>query len=446
LPGTAIRIADDGGHALEERRIGRIEFRSPSATRGYLNNPNANAKLFDDGWLDTGDLGYLAEGDLFITGRAKDMIIRGGHNLHPYELEEAVGALAGIRKGCVAVIGVAAPEIATERVVVLAETRETEPERRAALESAIQTLAIERLGGPADQVVLAPPGTVLKTSSGKIRRAATRELFEQGLVGAPRPTVWRQLARLTTRATAVRVRRALVAAGRTIVSVYVWAAFLIAGIATLALTYVPGVALRRRAVRALGRVLAPATGIRITAVGLEHLPRDAAYIGVVNHASYVDALVLATVLPPPYAFVAKGEYRNQWLMARLLRGAGTHFVDRLDVARGIEDTRALTQAMRAGESLVFFPEGTFFRPPGLRGFRLGAFVVAAESGAAVVPIALRGTRAVFPANDWRIRPGRVTVEVLPPVRPDGTDWSAAVRLRDRTRAAILAKCGEPDTT
>ncbi|MGE5336785.1 MAG: AMP-binding protein, partial [Gemmatimonadota bacterium] len=101
LPGYEIRIVDAPGRSLPERMQGRVEFRGPSATCGYFNNAEATAELFDGDWLDSGDLGYLADRELYVTGRAKDLIIRGGHNIHPYELEEAVGVLSGIRKGCV---------------------------------------------------------------------------------------------------------------------------------------------------------------------------------------------------------------------------------------------------------------------------------------------------------------------------------------------------------
>ena len=128
LPGHEIRIVDATGHELGDRREGRIEFRGPSATAGYFHNPDATRSLFHDDWLDTGDLGYLADADLYVTGRIKDIIIRAGRNLHPDELEEAVGNLAGVRKGCVAVFACPDPGGGAERLVVMAETRATDDE------------------------------------------------------------------------------------------------------------------------------------------------------------------------------------------------------------------------------------------------------------------------------------------------------------------------------
>ena len=99
LPGHAIRVVDGLGAELPERHEGRVQFRGPSATSGYMRNPAATRALFSGDWLDTGDVGYLGGGEIHLTSRAKDLIIRGGHNLHPYELEDAVGSLPGARRG-----------------------------------------------------------------------------------------------------------------------------------------------------------------------------------------------------------------------------------------------------------------------------------------------------------------------------------------------------------
>ena len=130
LPGYEIRVVDRAGNVLGDRHEGRVEFRGPSATQGYFRNPDETRRLFDGEWLDTGDLGYLAGGDIYLTGRAKDLIIRAGRNLHPEELEDAVGAVPGVRPGCVAVFAMPDPEAGTERLVVAAETRVKDPSAR----------------------------------------------------------------------------------------------------------------------------------------------------------------------------------------------------------------------------------------------------------------------------------------------------------------------------
>jgi 1-acyl-sn-glycerol-3-phosphate acyltransferase len=444
LPGHSIRIVDRTGRELPERTEGRVEFRGPSATSGYYRNPEATAKLFDGQWLDSGDLGYLADGEIYLTGRAKDMIIRGGHNLYPYEIEEAVGGIPGIRKGCVAVFGVRDRAGATDRVVVLAETREADPRRREELRAAINNVAVDLLGGPADEVVLALPQSVLKTSSGKIRRAATREAYERGLVGAARHAVWVQLVRLACRGVMARLRQRLGAAGRVLYGAYVWGLFALVALACLGASFLPGLSLRRASARRLARGLLRATGIRITVEGLERLPRDRPFILVANHASYIDSIVLVGAIPREFAFAAKAELRGRWLIRHALESVGTQFVERFDVKQGVSDTRELAILAGTGQSFAFYPEGTFRRAPGLLPFRMGAFVVSAEAGRPVVPVTLVGTRAVLQDRTWIPQRCPVRVVIGESIETKGGDWEEAVKLRDAARAEILSRCGEPD--
>ena len=183
----------DGAHELAERAQGRVQFRGPSATRGYYKNPSANADLFADDWLNTGDLGYFAAGELYLTGREKDLIVRRGVNIHPAELEER-SPTARRAQGGVAVFPTD-PRTGSERLVVLAETRATDAGERDQIVAAITRLAADRIGMPPDDVVLAPPRSVLKTSSGKIRRTMSRELYEQGALGRTQRAPWWQLTR-----------------------------------------------------------------------------------------------------------------------------------------------------------------------------------------------------------------------------------------------------------
>jgi 1-acyl-sn-glycerol-3-phosphate acyltransferase len=127
-----------------------------------------------------------------------------------------------------------------------------------------------------------------------------------------------------------------------------------------------------------------------------------------------------------------------------LRALGTLFVERSDPEGGIADTQSALGAARAGRMLAFFPEGTFTRVYGLRPFRLGAFVIAAQLQLGVVPVTLCGTRSILRDGQWLPRHGDVSVYVGDPIRPDGDDFAAAIRLRDRVRAAMLAHTSEPD--
>lgn len=445
LPRHEVRIVDDGGRVLPERHIGRIEFRGPSATPGYFRNPEATAALVRDGWLDSGDLGYLADGELVPTSRVKDVIIRGGHNLYPYELEEAVGALPGVRRGCVAIFGSRDPLAATERLVVVAETRLAGAAARRGLARSINERALALLGTPIDEVVLAPPLSVLKTSSGKIRRAATRDAWETGrLVAAGRPA-WLQLLRLAASATTGWLRRAGAEAARTVYALYAWTAFALvtAGLLAALLVTPAGVA-SWRACGAAMRALLKLAGIRVEVQGVEYADTPAPTVFVANHASYLDGLITTAVLPQPVVFVAKRELLRAAPIRFVLDRLRVRYVERFEVRASVADAQRLAEAVRNGERLFVFVEGTFVRAPGLRPFHLGAFAAAVGAGAAVVPVTLRGTRSVWPAGTWRPRPAPVTVVFGAPLAPAGSDWNAAVRLRDVARAHIAAHCGEPD--
>jgi 1-acyl-sn-glycerol-3-phosphate acyltransferase len=445
LAGHDVRVIDPAGHELPERREGRIEFRGPSATSGYFRNPEATRKLFDGDWLDTGDLGYFAAGELYLTGRAKDLIIRGGQHIHPQEAETAVGAIAGVRKGCVTVFGVPDRGTGTERVIVMAETRETDPGRVEQLRRAIADQMATLHGAPPDDIVLAPPHTVLKTSSGKLRRAACRELYERGMTGAGPRALWRQTLQLAWAGLAGTARRGAARVADFAFGLYAWFLLVPLALAALLLTAaLPTLRLRRRAARGLARAFLAASGLPVRVTGAEHFPRAGPLIVVANHASYLDGIVLTAILPARCRFVAKRELEANAATRLLLRGIGTQFVERFDVEGSVDAGRELAALAATGESLAFFPEGTFRREPGLLPFHMGAFVAAAATGTPIVPVALRGMRSVLRDGQWLPRRVIVQVAVNPPVAPDGRDWSAAVRLRDRAREAILAGCGEAD--
>jgi acyl carrier protein len=445
LPGHQIRIVDETGREVGERRQGRLQFRGPSATSGYFRNEEQTKRLFDGAWLESGDLGYVASGEVFLTGRTKDLIIRAGRNVYPHELEEAVGDLPGVRKGCVAVFGSFDARAQTEKVIVLAETREMEPAARDALATRIEQVTTLLLEGPPDDVVLAPPHTVRKTSSGKIRRAACRELYEQGRLAERPRALWWQALRLAFSGAGERVRATRRVGAEVAYAAWWWGALVLLGVVVWPLT----LAAPRRAwawalLRAAARAFFRLTGTSHRMSGLEQLPREGGAVLVSNHASYLDGLALAAALRRPVRFVAKRELADQLVAGPFLRRIGALFVERADLERGVADARVALDAARAEEPVVFFPEGTLRRAPGLLPFHLGAFSVAAGAGVPVIPLALRGTRSILRGDQWFPRRGAIALEVGPYLAPKSSDWSAAVELRDAARVWLLAHCGEPD--
>jgi len=222
LSGHEVRVVDAGGRELPDRQEGRVEFRGPSSTRGYYRNAEATEGLFDGAWLDTGDRGYIAAGDLYITGRAKDLIIRAGRNIHPSDIESAIGDLEGVLSGRVAAFGSPDPASGTERLVVLVESRRREAAALDRLRGEINAVVADHLGEPADDVVLAPPNTIPRTSSGKIRRAGGREIFEQGRIGEGPERAWVQLLKLYAATLVPTARRALASLSAVLFAVRAW--------------------------------------------------------------------------------------------------------------------------------------------------------------------------------------------------------------------------------
>jgi 1-acyl-sn-glycerol-3-phosphate acyltransferase len=183
--------------------------------------------------------------------------------------------------------------------------------------------------------------------------------------------------------------------------------------------------------------------------GLDHLARDRPCIIVANHSSYLDGFALIAALPLRFSFVAKVELRRKWAVRKVLERMDAEFVERFDWQRGVEDARRLVARGREGHSLLFFPEGTFTRVPGLRPFHMGAFLTAAEAGLPVVPVAICGTRSMLRPDSWFPRRGAISIRVGAPVEPAAQGgqegvWPEALRLGAVSRDFILRHCGEPD--
>lgn len=451
LPGHQIRIVDATGSEVGEREEGQLEFCGPSATSGYFRNPEQTRRLFhaaaqgSGDWLDSGDLAYMAGGDIYLTSRIKDIIIRAGRNIYPYELEEAVGDIPGIRKGCVAVFASTDHAAGTERMVVLAETRETQGDALNSLRDQINAQAIALLGEPPDDIVLAPPHTVLKTSSGKIRRAASRELYEQGALGIQQRAVWWQFVRLAWAGVLPQLRRTGRAASGIIYAGYAWGLFLIlAPLTWLMVSMLPRPIWCWAVSGVMARLFVRLSGTPFVVHGLDNLPHDTPCVLVSNHASYLDGVIMVAALPRQFSFVAKRELKESLIPRLYLQRIGAEFVERFGFEQSVTDVKRLLHSLRCGQSLVFFPEGTFTRMPGLMPFRMGAFVIAAQAGVPVVPIAIRGTRSILRPDQWSPRRGAISITINAQIVPQGNDWSAAIKLRDAARVEILHFCGEPE--
>jgi fatty-acyl-CoA synthase len=177
FPNHELRILDENGNPLPEGRVGEIVFKGPSVTPGYFQNPEATSQVLKEGWLHTGDLGFTYNGDLYISGRQKDLVIINGRNYPPQAIEWVVEEISGIRKGSVVAFSIDGDS--TEKLVVIAETNMPDTEE---LIQAITEQVRSAFGLVVDKVVLVERGSIPKTSSGKLQRRKTKDLFEGGLL------------------------------------------------------------------------------------------------------------------------------------------------------------------------------------------------------------------------------------------------------------------------
>ncbi|MEX0708343.1 MAG: lysophospholipid acyltransferase family protein [Woeseia sp.] len=223
---------------------------------------------------------------------------------------------------------------------------------------------------------------------------------------------------------------------------YAWFAFIVCVLgAILSALFLPGLARRRQWVSRFARLPFLLAGIRTTVRGGERLPVQQCIV-VANHASYLDGVILKAYLPPSFSYVIKGEMQAVPLVGFVLRRIGSRFVDRNTPAGSSRDARTLLRAADSGESLAFFPEGTFVRKPGLGAFRLGAFAAAIKGDLPVVPVVIRGARNILPAGTLLPRRHRLQIDILDPLEaPPG---AKSRDLAEMARQRILSLLGEPD--
>ncbi len=443
LPGYEVKVAGGRGEELPDRHEGAVFCRGPSATRGYFANAAATRALWHRGWLRTGDLGYVAGGQLYLTGREKDLVIRAGRNLHPEELESALGELDGVHRGGVAVFAAADPRRGTERLTVAVETDVDGPERRDDLAARVRSVAVDLLGTPPDEIVLVAPGSLPRTPSGKLRRAATRQAYEAGALGKGPPPVAVQVLRFAVSGVRPVARRLVRSFGDGAFGAYCWVVVVVVGGPLWLAVHLP-LPLRARwaLTRAAARTVAAATATAVRVEGA--LPEDGPAVVVANHASFVDGLVVVLASPRPLAFVASTELERQPVVGTFLRRLGCVFVARGRAGRTTRAVEQLAAAVRAGRWLAVFPEGSITRAPGLRPFHLGAFATAVTAGCPVVPVGIRGTRNVLRPGSRQARRAAVAVVVGEAIASAGDGLGAQVALRDAARGAVAALSGEPD--
>ncbi len=443
IVGHEIKIVDKQGQIVPERKIGLIYFRGPSMMQGYYQQPEATNAIYHDGWYDSGDMGYWANGELYITGRMKDVIIKAGRNLYPEEIEEVTSQVPGVRKGCVVAFGTIDERQGTEKLIIVVESNETTETTRKKIKQQINEKVAVVLGFVPDEVILVEPKIIPKTSSGKLQRSACKQLYLNNKLLNKSLPVWFQISKLFVKGFGLKCKNGLIKGLKLLYSVYVGFLLLLLGplvfISTLILPYLWASAFTKGCAR-LGLLL---MGCPLKVYYRENLPKNTKTIYVANHASYLDALVLLAVLPKGVHFVAKKELMKVPFLSTIIKKLRMLTVDRIDFASNINDTKAIQENIMAGNSIAIFPEGTFTYATGLRPFKMGAFKMAVESATNICPIALKGTRQILRDDLFIFSVGKIEVTIGEPLSPMSNDWQEAVRLQTLARDMIAQFCGEP---
>jgi 1-acyl-sn-glycerol-3-phosphate acyltransferase len=211
--------------------------------------------------------------------------------------------------------------------------------------------------------------------------------------------------------------------------------FLVMGMTVLIVNlFIPNLRRRRQVAGVFSRAFLRASGIRLKVEGLERLPK-APCVVVANHTSYIDAIVAVAALPPDFAFVIKKEMVKVPLAGLLLRRVGSEFVERFNRQKGASDVKRVMRLAASGQSLVFFPEGTFNEVRQIGRFLGGAFATAHRASMPVVPVAIHGSRSVFPPGGISVHRGVIRFQIL--------DVLTAEDARQRSREMIAAAVGDP---
>ncbi len=411
LESFEVRVTDREGQVLKEGFQGEVEIRGDSVMAGYFGQAPRQGL-----WHPTGDLGFLLDGELFLTGRLKDLVVVAGRNFHPNDIEASVARIKGVRPGSIVALG--SKDQGSERLVILAEARNVGPDLAQEI-----ARVVRQETGLQPVVELLPPRTLPKTPSGKLRRREAARRFEQDelrppqfelgwlirLAGAWMGTAWQRLAQ-----------------GARLGQLVFWSL---------------GGWLALLAGRPVGRTIAGVLtrlGISIEVRG--QLPQQGPVCLVCNHSSLLDPLILLALYEgDPLCFVNAESNAEHPLLRPLKR---QDLVIRRGVGQAASSLESLVEALREGRIVVVFPEGGIEYCPGLRGFATGAFQACARTGTAVLPVALSGTRRLMPQGSFLPKAGRVQVSVLETLSAEGDRFDQVAALTREVRNSLAEQLRE----
>ena len=443
LPEHEIKVIDPEGNPLGERIQGKVLFRGPSKTAGYFRNPSATAAVTtEDGWMDSGDLGYWANGEIHITGRAKDLIIKSGRNIVPQEVELAAAEVPEVRRGCVAAFGRRDPELGTEQLVVVAETRVARKEDLDRIEAEVIERVGLAVGIPPDKVELVAPQSIPKTSSGKIRRNETRLLYERGELELNRRPAWLQILRLWWESLGAVIQLGLTRWRHWLLRRLSQALLASLGVGGgLLARAVPGSEAALAIVAATSRILLKLLGHEIELDGKERFDPGRTAVLMANRAGTADALALAAVLPIPFRFSDSGALDTVPAALRfLLRPLVLPPLRVPSLPPGGTLRQRIRQGLEEGHAVIVLSEGPPTVSARLSRFRLDALDAAVQTGNPIYPLGVRGTSSILSVGTRMPGRGEAKIAAGEPIYIQMNDVRELAALREHVRQAIAKLC------
>ena len=443
LPKHEIKVIDADGNSLGERVQGKVLFRGPSRTSGYFRNPKATAAVTtEDGWMDSGDLGYWAGGEIHITGRAKDLIIKSGRNIVPQEVELAAAEVPDVRRGCVAAFGRRDPDLGTEQLIVVAETRVANKEDLDRIEAEVVERVGLAVGIPPDKVELVAPQSIPKTSSGKIRRNETRLLYERGQLQLNRRPPWVQILRLWWENLGAWLRLVLKQMGAWLLRKGSQALIsIVAASGGLLARVVFDQADKVNIVRRTAIILLGLMGHKASIENGEKIVPERPSVLMANRAGAADALVMAATLPMPARFPDSGPFESlPEAVGYLLQALVLPPLREPALPPGGTLRQRIRQGLEDGHSVIVLSEGPPTVPAHLSRFRLDALDAAVQTGSPIYPLGVRGTSSILSRSSRAGVHGETVMTVGEPIHIKSNDARELVTLREQVREEIAKLC------
>ncbi len=328
-----IRIVDEENTCLPERNIGMVHCKVRSMMCEYYRDQAVSEKVFHGGWIDTGDLGYLAEGELYITGRRKDIITKEGKNYYPTEIEDIITMYSDLNFGQVVVFSSVENLSGIKKILAIVESKNNDKNSHKILKKQICQIVVKCLGFSLDDILIVTENVLPKTTNGKLRRYVCGEIYSQKNIRKIKNNIIIKLFNIYVRCFIAKTKKILTLCLRFFYTIYL---FLVL-ISMASLTYIAIRFFNRdngeKIIKTASKITLRASFCSIEIDGINHIKSKKNMIFVSNHASYIDVLVLVAFLPGHFCYVAKSELKKSYFLRKILKTLEIVYVDRVDFSK-----------------------------------------------------------------------------------------------------------------